>query len=95
MSEINNSRFSSGDLPSKVGDVVCWTGVAAHFFFGQTGLVLELRPNKDGVRLLDECVVLSSAGHIGIYYLTELALLASDAVPRRTNKGVFSRDKLI
>ena len=60
----------------KVGDVVCWTGIAARFFCGETGLVLEVRPNKDGVQLLDECVVLSSGGYVGIYYMAELALLA-------------------
>jgi hypothetical protein len=81
-------------MPSKVGDVVCWTGIAAHFFCGQTGLVLQLRPDKNGIRLLDECVVLSSAGHIGIYYLAELALLTSTPPTRQANNP-FLRDKLI
>jgi hypothetical protein len=95
MSPTDKLHFSPSDLPSKVGDVVCWKGIAAHFFCGQTGLVLELRPNKEGVPLLDECVVLSTAGHVGIYYLAELAVVGSDPTLVRTNKGVFSRDKLI
>ena len=69
-------------------------GIAPHFFCGQTGLVLEVRPNKDGVPLLDECVVLSAAGHVGIYYLAELAVVGSDPTLLQ-NKGVFSRDRLI
>jgi hypothetical protein len=53
MSQMSKSGFSSGDLPSNVGDVVCWKGIAAHFFSGQTGLVLELRLNKDGISILE------------------------------------------
>lgn len=60
----------------RMGDAVRWTGIAASCFCGETAVVLEVRPNKRGIELMDEYVVLSGNGYIGTYYAGEL-----DAVP--------------
>jgi hypothetical protein len=55
-----------------VGDLVHWTAVAARMFGNETGVVVEVVTNKDGVEALDQYRVVHSDGHDGIYYAAEL-----------------------
>ena len=61
----------------KVGDVVRWSGIAARCFCDETAVVIDVRPNKAGIEIMDEYAVRSDSGRCGTYYAAELERASS------------------